>query len=204
MLNALLITSSLNGDDSVSTQLSNQLLDTLSQNLEVNVSVRDLAELKLPHLTQEEMVAWSTAAEQRTPEQATLAAISDGLVEELEQADFIVLAVPMYNFGIPSSLKAYFDRVARAGVTFKYTEQGPVGLLTDKPVAVVCARGGNYRNTPADSQTPYLISMLGFIGYSDVHFVFAEGLATADKDAGLDKAAQEINTASQAIAQQLG
>ncbi len=204
MINALLITSSLNGDASVSTDLSNTLLNTLGESLDLKVSVRDLAALNLPHLTQGEMVAWSTDDDKRSQEQANLASVSDGLIAELEQADIIVLAVPMYNFGIPSSLKAYFDRVARAGVTFKYTEQGPVGLLKDKPFAVVCARGGAYQNTPADSQTPYLISMLGFIGYHNLQFVFAEGLATEQKDTGLAQAQQEIVKASHAITAQLG
>ncbi|BFM05358.1 FMN-dependent NADH-azoreductase [Halioxenophilus aromaticivorans] len=199
MKNVLLVTSSLLGDNSTSTNLSNALLDKLSQSQEIKIQLRDLAETNLPHLTQVEMGAWATPAEERSQEQANLAAVSDGLIDELKQADAIIFAVPMYNFGIPSSLKAYFDRVARAGVTFKYTEQGSVGLLESKPVAVVCARGGFYQGTDADSQTPYLKSMLGFIGYNQLSFVFAEGLATPERDNGLAKAQEQIENLSKTL-----
>ena len=90
--------------------------------------------------------------------------------------DAIALGLPMYNFGIPSGLKAYFDHIARAGVTFKYTENGPVGLLTGKKVYVFAARGGMYAGTAKDSQTTYVRDFLGFIGITDVEFVYAEGL----------------------------
>jgi FMN-dependent NADH-azoreductase len=95
----------------------------------------------------------------------------------LKAADVVVLAVPMYNFGIPSTLKAYFDHVARAGVTFRYTDKGPVGMLTGKQAFVFAARGGRYFGTALDSQTPYLRQFLGFVGITDVEFVYAEGLS---------------------------
>lgn len=117
-----------------------------------------------------------------------------GLVAELRAADVLVLGVPMYNFGIPSTLKAYFDRLARAGVTFKYTETGPVGLLTGKKAYVLAARGGMYQGTPKDSQTAYLKDFLSFIGIDDVTFVYAEGLnmGEAGRDAALVAAHQQI------------
>lgn len=135
-----------------------------------------------------------TPAESRSAEQQALVAVSDGLVAELAAADVLVLAVPMYNFGIPSTLKAYFDRVARAGVTFKYTETGPVGLLSGKKAYVLAARGGMYQGTAKDSQTAYLKDFLSFIGIDDVTFVYAEGLnmGDANRAAALAAAEQQI------------
>ena len=136
--------------------------------------MRDLAAQPLPHLDAAEVGAFSRRLSRAAPEQQALVAVSDGLVAELAAADVLVLAVPMYNFGIPSTLKAYFDRVARAGVTFKYTETGPVGLLSGKK-AYVLERGGMYQGTAKDSQTAYLKDFLSFIGIDDVTFVYAEG-----------------------------
>jgi FMN-dependent NADH-azoreductase len=106
----------------------------------------------------------------------------------------VVIGLPMYNFGVPSQLKAYFDHIARAGVTFGYTEKGPVGLLTGKKVYVFAARGGQYVGTPIDTQTSYVRDFLAFLGMSDVQFVYAEGLAISaeSRQAGLAKAAAEI------------
>jgi FMN-dependent NADH-azoreductase len=111
----------------------------------------------------------------------------------LKEADVVVIGVPMYNFGIPSTLKAYFDHIARAGVTFRYTEKGPVGLLTGKKAYVFAARGGLYAGTPRDTQTPYLRDVLSFLGMSDVQFVFAEGLAmeSAAKEQAVAKASAQ-------------
>ncbi len=112
-------------------------------------------------------------------------ALDDVLIAEVKAADVIVLGVPMYNFGVPAQLKNWIDAIARAGVTFRYTEQGPVGLLAGRRVYVALARGGRYRETPADSQVPYLKTLLGFLGMTDVHFIYAEGL-----NMGPDAAAQ--------------
>lgn len=144
------------------------------------VIVRDLAQAPIPHLDAERFGAFVTKPGERTPEQQALVAYSDALIAELQQADTLVLGVPMYNFGIPSTLKAYFDHVARAGVTFRYTANGPVGLLTGKNAVVFAARGGLYVGTAKDTQTPYLRSFLGFIGIDDVEFVYAEGLAIGE------------------------
>jgi FMN-dependent NADH-azoreductase len=102
---------------------------------------------------------------------------SDALIEELRRADVLVLGLPMYNFGVPSTLRAYFDHVARAGVTFRYTPEGPVGLLTGKKAYVVATRGGRYAGTTADLQSAYVRQFLGFIGIREVEFIYAEGLA---------------------------
>jgi len=152
--------------------------------------VRDLAREPVPHLSAERFQAFLARPESRSAEQHAVVSYSDALIEELERADTIVLGLPMYNFGIPSALKAYFDHVARAGMTFRYTEQGSVGLLTGKKAYVFAARGGRYAGTPRDTQTIYIREMLGFLGIADVEFVYAEGLAIseASKRTGLAQA----------------
>ncbi len=115
--------------------------------------------------------------EQVKAEQAARVALDDALIAEIQAHDTVVLGVPMYNFGVPVQLKAWIDAIARAGTTFRYTANGPEGLLTGKAVYVALARGGLYRNTPNDSQVPYLKSVLGFLGLTDVRFIYAEGLA---------------------------
>ena len=99
------------------------------------------------------------------------------MIAEIQAADVVVLGVPMYNFGVPAQLKNWIDAISRAGVTFRYTENGPEGLLKGKKVYVALTRGGKYRNTPADTQVPYLQTVLTFLGMTDVQFVYAEGLA---------------------------
>ncbi|RAS12629.1 MULTISPECIES: FMN-dependent NADH-azoreductase [Microvirgula] len=181
-MNVLKITSSARGQVSESTRLADNYITALrAVQPELKVVTRDLATDALPHIDGNVLGAFFTPAEQRTAEQQALIARSDALVAELQAADAIVLAVPMYNFGIPSTLKAYFDWIARAGVTFKYTPTGPVGLLADKPVTVFAARGGLYQGTPHDTQTGYLKDFLGFIGLKSVEFVYAEGLNMGDE-----------------------
>jgi FMN-dependent NADH-azoreductase len=141
---------------------------------------RDLAKDPVPHLTAERFGAFLAKPEERTPEQQAVAGHSDALIEELKNADTIVLGLPMYNFGIPSTLKAYFDHVARAGVTFGYTEKGPVGLLTGKNAVIFATRGGLYAGTPRDTQTGYVRDFLAFLGITEVEFVYAEGLAMGE------------------------
>lgn len=172
---------------------SSQLSATLAQQLlgeQDQLVTRDLATEPVPHLTAERFTAFLTPAADRTPEQQAVVAYSDALIDELRAADVIVLGLPMYNFGVPSTLKAYFDHVARAGVTFQYTAEGPKGLLTGKKVYVLATRGGNYQGTPADTQTSYVRLFLNFIGITDVEFVYAEGLALgeAHKTQALEKA----------------
>ncbi len=159
------------------------------------IIVRDLARDPVPHLTAERFGAFIAKPEARTVDQQAVVAASDALIAELKRADTIVLGLPMYNFGIPSVLKTYFDHVARAGVTFRYTEKGPVGMLTGKKAYVFATRGGIHAGTPRDLQSAYVRDFLAFIGITDVEFVYAEGLAISDanKQAALAKAAAEID-----------
>ncbi len=144
------------------------------------VIVRDLAKEPVPHLDAARFGAFLAKPEERTPAQQAVVDYSDALIGELKRADVVVLGLPMYNFGVPSTLKAYFDHVARVGETFKYTEKGPVGLLTGKKVYVFAARGGMYAGTPNDTQTPFIRIFLSFLGMSDIEFVYAEGLAISE------------------------
>ena len=141
---------------------------------------RDLARDPVPHLDAERFGAFLAKSEARTPGQAAVISYSDALIAELKDADTIVLGLPMYNFGLPSQLKAYFDHVARAGVTFKYTDKGAVGLLGGKKAFVFAARGGLYQGTPRDTQSAYVRDFLAFLGITDVQFVYAEGLAISE------------------------
>ncbi len=199
MSNILLIKSSLNGEQGRSNQLAQKLVAKLAENSPATVVERDLAEHSLPHLTQEEMGAWMTMAEDRTAEQVALAKVSDDLIEELKASDTIVIAMPMYNFGIPSTFKAWIDRIARAGVTFRYTENGPVGLLKNKKVIVTAARGGMYAGTPKDTQTQYLKDVLAFVGLDDVRFIYAEGLNMPGGDERMAAAQAEIEAVNVAV-----
>jgi FMN-dependent NADH-azoreductase len=173
----LQINSSIQGDDAASTQLAS----AISSSMGGKVKLRELAIDPIPHLNAGTFAAFNTPPETHTPEQVAGVARSDQLIDELREADAVVLAVPMYNFGIPSSLKAWIDHVARAGVTFRYTAEGPEGLLGDKRVIVVATRGGTYAGTDADNQSAYLRQVLGFIGLGEPEFVYAEGLANAER-----------------------
>lgn len=165
----------------------------LAQNPQATVELRDLAAHPHPVLDEPALGALFTPAEQRTPEQAARVALDDALIAQVQSVDAIVLGVPMYNFGVPVQLKTWIDAIARAGVTFRYTANGPEGLLKGKKVYVALARGGLYRNTPADSQTPYLKNVLAFLGMTDVEFVFAEGLALGAESAASAFAAAEAH-----------
>jgi FMN-dependent NADH-azoreductase len=155
--------------------------------------VRDLGKHPVPHLDGERFGAFLAKAEARTPRERAIVEYSDTLIGELKAADTLVIGLPMYNFGIPSQLKAYFDHVARAGVTFKYTEKGAVGLLTGKKAYLVIARGGVYGD--AHAHTTYVRDFLAFLGITQVECVYAEGLAIspAAKDAGLAKARAQVD-----------
>jgi FMN-dependent NADH-azoreductase len=144
------------------------------------VHVRDLAKDPVPHIDAERFGAFIAKPAERTAAQLALVDYSDSLIDELKSADVVVLGLPMYNFGVPSTLKAYFDHIARAGVTFRYTENGPVGLIGGKKVYVFAARGGLYAGTPRDTQTQYVRDFLAFVGMNDVEFVYAEGLAVSE------------------------
>jgi len=193
MKTILQLKSSIFSDGGQSSTLANEFVQSLREQ-GARVIVRDLAREPVPHLDAERFGAFLSKPESRTEKQAAVLRYSDALIDELRRADTLVLGLPMYNFGVPSTLKAYFDHVARAGVTFKYTEKGSVGLLTGKKAYVFAARGGYYAGTPRDTQTAYLRDFLAFLGITDVQFVYAEGLAIneASKAASLAKARESI------------
>jgi FMN-dependent NADH-azoreductase len=141
------------------------------------VVVRDLAGSPVPHLDAARVIALNTPAADRSAEQAAIVAESDALIAELKSADTVVLGLPMYNFGVPSQLKAYLDHLARAGVTFRYTETGPEGLIGDRHLIVAAARGGIHLGLPSDSQTAFVKTFFNFIGIQNIEFVYVEGLA---------------------------
>ena len=198
---ALLVTSSILGDNGQSNALASHFQQQAAARDGVAVTHRDVVANALPHLAIEELGAWQTPADERTTEQQALAAHSDELLAELRANDVLVLAVPMYNLGIPSQLKAWFDRVLRAGETFRYTENGPQGLIEGKRAIILAARGGQYAGTEFDSQTPHLTTMLGLMGISDVEVVFAEGLNMGDahRDTALKEAFQAIDQLVEAL-----
>ena len=179
MNNVLIVTSSALGSSSVSKRIADEY-ETLLRRAHPDATIvrRDVGSEPIPHLTAE-----TVGAIRGTPQteagRATLA-LSDELVAELRNADLIVIASPMYNFGISSTLKTWFDHVLRAGVTFRYTDAGPEGLLKGKKAVVIESRGGVYSDGPAatmDSQEGHLRGMLGFIGIEDLTFIRAERLA---------------------------
>jgi FMN-dependent NADH-azoreductase len=192
MKTILQLNTSINSDDGQSSRLANAFVAALRK--DEKLVVHDLARDPVPHLDAERFGAFIARPETRTLKQDALVAYSDALIDELKQANVIVLGLPMYNFGVPSTLKAYFDHVARAGVTFRYTEKGPVGLLTGKKLYVFAARGGLYEGTPRDTQTVYVRDFFAFLGITDVQFVYAEGLAIseASRNASLAKARESI------------
>jgi FMN-dependent NADH-azoreductase len=195
-MNTLLqINTSLSGENGESSQLAKRLVQSWqAQNPRGRTLVRDLAMDPVPHLTGERFQALLSKPEGRTLEQQAVVAYSDELIDELRSADVIVLAAPMYNFSVPSTLRAYLDHVARAGETFRYTANGPEGLLKGKKAYVVVTRGGVYPEA-ADTQTPYLRQILGFMGITDVEFIHAEGLAMGEepRQKGLDTARHTIS-----------
>jgi FMN-dependent NADH-azoreductase len=203
MTQVLLVLSSPRGAQSQSSQIAHQLVDELkSRDPAARLVVRDLARNPLPHVGVDFVDAIGLAPEQRSPAQQRAIAVSDELVDEVLGADVLVLAAPMHNFSLPSGLKAWIDHVARAGRTFKYTEQGPRGLLTGKKAVVVVARGGVYSDGPMkayDFQEAYLRTVLGFLGITDVEFVRVEGLAM-----GPDAAKGAVESARQRAHQVAG
>ena len=182
---------------------STRLADSISASLQAKnpqavLEVRDLASHPHPVLDEAALGALFTPADQRTPEQAARVALDDALIAQAQAADVLVLGVPMYNLTVPVQLKTWIDAIARAGVTFRYTEKGPEGLVHGKKVYVVFSRGGLYQGTAFDTQTAYLRNFLGFLGMTDVSFVHAEGLnmgpeaaqkALAEAEATIDRLA---------------
>lgn len=195
MKTLLQLNTSLFSDGGQSSRLAARFVgDWRARNPRSTVIARDLAADPVPHITAERFQSFLAPAGERTPAQQAVVDYSDELIDELRRADVIVIGLPMYNFGVPSTLKAYFDHIARAGVTFRYTEKGPQGLLTGKKVYVFATRGGSYAGTPGDNETAFVRQFLGFLGIDDVEFVYAEGLAIgeASRNAALARAERAI------------
>ncbi len=194
-MNILQINSSSRAGQSHSSKLATDIVERLrSQHTGATLTLRDLGRQPHPELGEAALQALFTPATDRSPEQAARVALDDATIAEVQAADVVVLGVPMYNFGVPAQLKNWIDAIARAGVSFRYTASGPEGLLTGKKVYVALARGGLYRNTPADTQVPYLRNVLAFLGMTDVEFIYAEGLAMGAEaeQAALASARQQI------------
>jgi FMN-dependent NADH-azoreductase len=184
MSNILHITASIRSDaESVTRGIGQRLVDGLAAKSGASVTTRDLAANDLPYVSAGRFAANLTPAAERTPEQAQLAAIADTLIAELQAADTIVIAAPVYNFGPPASLKAWADLVARAGTTFRYTPTGPEGLLEGTRAYIAVASGGIPVGGDFDFMSRWLTFFLGFLGISDVTLIAADGVMGADADA---------------------
>ena len=176
-MNILQINSSARSTGSESTRLADAIVARISATTtDVTLIRRDLASTPHPIIDEPTLQALFTPAEQRTAEQAARVALDDALIAEIQAADVLVLGAPMYNFGMTVQLKSWFDAIARAQVTFRYTEAGPEGLLKNKKVYVAVARGGMHRDGATDNQVPHLKTLLGFLGMTDVQFIYAEGM----------------------------
>lgn len=196
MKTILQLNNSVFSDEGQSSRLADEFVARVrGDDPDARIIRRDLAEHPVPHLDQATFFAGLTATDERTAEQARAAAHADTLVQELRDADTVVIGVPVYNFLIPSTLKAWFDHVARAGTTFRYTEKGPEGLLTDKRAHVFVTSGGQYAGTGIDYAAPYVKHMLGFLGITDVTVTRAEGLAMGEEtsQAALESARERID-----------
>lgn len=193
--NILLVTASILGEHGQSRALAAHFKAQLEERDDIRLTERDVVALDLPHLDGDEMVSWMTAPESRGAAQHELAARSDTLIEEVLAHDLIVLAVPLYNLGIPTQLKAWFDRILRAGKTFKYTENGPVGLVEGKRGLILAARGGQYVGTALDTQTGHVNSLLGLMGIQDTDWIYAEGLNMGEplRDHAMGEARQAVD-----------
>jgi len=197
-MNILQINSSSRRDGSHSTRLANRLVQRLRDtDPDATLTVRDFNDAPHPVLDEAALTALFTSADQRSPEQTARVARDDALIAEIQAADVVVVGVPMYNFGVPAALKNWIDAISRAGVTFRYTANGPEGLLKGKKVYVALTRGGRYRNTPSDTQVPYLKTVFTFLGLVDVHFVYAEGLALGPdaEQSAIESAYEQIDEA---------
>lgn len=200
MKRILFIRSSLFAGNSASNQLGDEFVQQLvERNPGSTVTTLDLANAPLPHLDADEFSSWQVDETERSDTQRTLAGVSDRLIDQLFAHDTLVFAIPMYNMGIPSTLKAWIDRVARAGKTFRYTSEGPEGLVEDTDAYLLFTRGGNYKDTPLDTQTGYMKGVLALMGIHNTETVFAEGLARSDqRENALEDARRLISQLAQA------
>jgi FMN-dependent NADH-azoreductase len=197
MANILILDSAATGDASISRKLTDALAGKLARRPGALVVRRDVGSDPIPHLDGKTTAA-IRGAEATTAKAREAVALSDRLVAEVKAADILVIGAPMYNFGMPSTLKAWFDHVLRAGITFRYSKAGPEGLVKGKKAIVIETRGGLYSSGPAaamDSQEPHLRTMLGFMGIDDITFVRAEKLGFGPEavDAAIAAATAELD-----------
>lgn len=176
MKNVLVLKSSILAENSQSNHLADFFVSALSNH---NVTERDLVKNPLPYFTGD--AAAATRSEPQTNEHKALLALSDKLVTELDNSDVVVIAAPMYNFSVPAQLKSYFDFIARSGVTFRYTANGPEGLMKDKKAVVILTTGGKHKENPTDLVKAYIKVFLEFIGITDVEFIYAEGFSMGNE-----------------------
>lgn len=190
MKTLLHVKSSLFGDQGQSAQLAGSFISRWTQeNADSSVIERDLAADPVPHLDAFRMGALNTPEADRSAEQQAVVALADQLLAEVKSADVIVIGLPMYNFSVPSQLKSWFDHLARAGVTFQYTQSGVEGLIEDRPVYLISTRGGVYGDEGSNMQISYVKQLLSFMGLNNQQLVVAEGLAMDDhRDSALEKA----------------
>lgn len=197
MSTILHITASIRGEESVSRGLGQKLVGKLAESQGADVVTRDLSKNDLPYIDADRFAANLAPHADRSTEQHELAKIADELIEELQQADTIVFSVPVYNFSVPATVKAWADLVARAGTTFRYTENGPKGLLTGKKVYLTAATGGTPIGSEVDFMSPWLKFFLGFLGMHDVEIVAADGIMG---EGGEEKIAEAHEKVEQLVA----
>lgn len=173
---------------SVSRDLTNRIVARFDT---PNVTIRDLAVTPLPQVDENWVAANFTPYADRSVEQAETLALSDELVDEIMRADTLVIGLPIYNFGVPAALKAWIDQVARVGVTFEYSAEGPKGLLKDKRAIIAVASGGTEVGSDVDFATGYIRHVLGFLGLTDVEFVRADRLAI-DAESTIQAAHEQV------------
>lgn len=198
MKKILNIVSSAKGNNSYSIKLSNAIIDKLlAAYPDSQVKTHDLTANPLPHLHESQLNAFFTPVEQRTESHKQLVSYSDQAIQDLKEADFVVIGVPLYNFNIPSSLKAWVDHVVRAGITFSYADGAPKGLVINKKVYLAMATGGVYSEGPMkayDFAEPFLRFILGFIGLNDITTFRVEGTSLPHlQDAAFPKAVEAVN-----------
>ena len=194
MTNILHVTASIRSEESVSRKLGNKLVEKIGQGTDASIVTRDLAANDLPLIDADRFAANLTPPAERDEKQQALADVADALIAELQATDTLVLSLPVYNFTMPSTLKAWADLVARAGTTFRYTESGPEGLLTGKKAYVVIASGGTPIGSEIDFLPPWLRHFLGFLGITDVEIIAADGIMGIDGEQKIEAAAQTIET----------
>ncbi|MGC4045543.1 MAG: FMN-dependent NADH-azoreductase [Armatimonas sp.] len=206
-MNVLLLTTSPRGSESISTRMATELAQNVtgaSHQEPSHLVVRDLVQNPLPHISPDFVLGMGTPEAERTAAQQQAVTLSDRLIAELQAADVVVIAAGMINFGVPSTLKAWIDHIARAGVTFRYGANGPEGLVTGKKAVLVLSQGGVYSSGPAqamDHMEPYLRHLLGFIGLTDIETIRIEGLAMGPEAA--EKTLAQAATRVQSLAQGL-